>query len=147
MLKQKISLILIILTLSIPILAQKSNILFGMTITNNNPKYSQDIRFINPKKIILPELIKIFGKDFIKQGDIYEWTNVKVKGLCMCRLNVRIEHIRYDYEKPYYGIVVDEKFIVTITRKNKDFLNELKFWNIYRLRKIFKQFSEPLIYS
>jgi hypothetical protein len=127
---------------------QTKNIFFGITIrSEENPRYSQDIRFINPSKPILPEIIKRFGKNYSNQGDTYIWEDVKVKGLSWSRLNIKIEHIRYDFKEPYQGIVVDEKFIVSITKKNRDFLHELKFWNVCRLRKIFKKYSEPLVYE
>ncbi len=130
------------------IYGQKKNIFFGITIySEGNPKYTQNIRFINPSKPILPEIVKRFGENYSKQGDTYKWEDVKVKGLSCSRLNIKIEHIRYDFKEPYQDVFVDETFIVSITKKNRDFLHELKFWNVYRLRKIFMEYSETLVYE
>ena len=130
------------------IFGQDSNISAGFAIRyGETPEYAQSIRFINPQKNNLPEVLAIFGDSYVQDGDFYEWKNVRVKGLSRHPLQIKLKYERYELDEPLNGIVIDETFEVSILRKGKDFLHESKFWNVWRFRKLFKPFAEPLVYK
>lgn len=131
------------------IYSQDLNMFYGFSIKSGDetPKYSQSIRFVNPKKEILSEVLTVFGDSYVKVGDVYEWKNVPVKGLSRIPLHIKITHEKYEFEEPVQGVKVDETFKVEILRKDKYFLHELKLANVHRLRKLFKPFAEHLAYE
>lgn len=125
-----------------------TNVRYGLSVSyaGDFPKYGQSIRFLNSSKDLLPMAIEIFGANFSSTEEhVYRWKDVKVKGLGS-HLDIEIKYVSWDFQDdPIDGIGKDEWFYIKITRRKKEFLHELKFWNILRLRKRFKHMEENFI--
>jgi len=141
MLKNKI---IVLFLIFIPLITsgQNSNLDFGSSINNSTspPTYDLIAHYKNPTNDIMGELINLFGKSYTVRGDSYfYWEKVKVKKIGHKSLDIIIIK-RVDI----FGEDKHEYYDINIKKKDKQFLKEIKFWNVSKVKRIFKKFAQPI---
>ena len=132
---------LLILISNTQTMAQSPGFTYGNNIDygTNPPSHTRSYVYSNISVSVLPVVLDRFNKDEITDSTnySYNWNDQKVKGLGSRKLDI---HIRYiEYKNPSPDIAKMETFDVSITRNEKQYIHELKFWNTLRLNRIFKK--------